>query len=307
MRKVALIIPTLNGGELFQQLLASLKIQTLQPCQKLIIDSGSNDKTVVYAKDSGFDVLSINREDFNHGATRQFAVNSLADNFDIVILMTQDAILADTQALEKLVACFDDQFIGAAYGRQIPRKNAGCIEEFSRLFNYPDHSIVKSKSDIETMGLKTIFCSDTFAAYRRSALLSAGGFPKNIIHGEDTYIAARMILGGWKVSYCAEAKVYHSHKLGYLDEFHRYFDTGVFHAREPWLRQNFGKAEGEGLRFVSTEFRFLLKHNFLLIPSAILCTGLKFFAYRLGFRERILPSWIKLRLSSNSKYWNQKL
>ncbi len=38
-----------------------------------------------------------------------------------------------------------------------------------------------------------------------------------------------------------------------VQEMKRYFDMGVFHASEPWIRQELGGAEGEGLKFVVSE------------------------------------------------------
>lgn len=99
--------------------------------------------------------------------------------------------------------------------------------------------------------------------YRRSALEAVGGFPADVIGSEDAYVAARMLLAGWKVQYAASAQVYHSHDYRLMDEFHRYFDIGVFYGREPWIRQAFGDAGGEGKRYVLAELRALREANAL--------------------------------------------
>ena len=88
---------------------------------------------------------------------------------------------------------------------------------------------------ISSIGIKAAFLSNSFAAYRRSALESVGGFPSDTIFGEDTFAAAKMLLNGWKIAYSAEATVYHSHNLTFIEEFRRYFDIGVFHSREKWF------------------------------------------------------------------------
>jgi rhamnosyltransferase len=59
------------------------------------------------------------------------------------------------------------------------------------------------------LGIKSIFISNSFAAYRRSALLAVGGFRKDVIFGEDTVTAARLLLSGYQVAYSAQACVYH--------------------------------------------------------------------------------------------------
>ena len=195
--------------------------------------------------------------------------------------------------------------MGAAYGRQLANGNAGLLEAHARIFNYPLASRVKTMADAPELGIKTAFMSDSFAAYRLKALDSVGGFPLNTVFGEDTYVAAKMLLQGWKVAYQADARVYHSHSYSPVGEFKRYFDIGVLHAREPWIRERFGQTEGEGLRFVRSELKFLRKRNPMLIPSAILRTALKLMGYKLGGMERRVPIFLKRRLSANRKYWCQ--
>ncbi|HOJ78852.1 MAG TPA: glycosyltransferase, partial [Bacillota bacterium] len=104
MENVAVVIPTLNGGEALKKLLSSLKQQTLLIKRVLIVDSQSNDDTVEYTKSLGFEVLPIERKNFNHGGTRQQCFELLSES-DIVVFLTQDVQIADSHALENLVHC----------------------------------------------------------------------------------------------------------------------------------------------------------------------------------------------------------
>jgi rhamnosyltransferase len=47
----------------------------------------------------------------------------------------------------------------------------------------------------------------------------------------------------------------------------------VFHACEPWIRQESGGAEGEGANYVISEFKYLLKHAFWRVPDSLLRTA----------------------------------
>lgn len=302
MDKIGLLILLRNGGEVWRRWPEAFAMQTVKPTQALVIDSSSTDGSAELARQAGFHVHAIPVEQFNHGATRQLGVEMLAEA-EILVFMTQDAVLAAPDALERLLACFADERVGAAYGRQLPHPGAGAAGAHARLFNYPAHGEVKTVADAPRLGIKTAFISNSFAAYRRSALLEAGGFPGNVILSEDTYVAARMLLNGWKIAYCAEAQVFHSHDYGMAQEFRRYFDTGVFHGREPWIRQAFGQPAGEGMRFVRSELRYLLRRRPWLIPSALLRSALKFSGYRLGTLERHWPLWLKRRLSMQAGYW----
>ena len=306
MSKVGLIVPTLNAGKIWESWLNAFAQQTRKPDYLLVIDSSSSDDTVALASGLGFDVQVIPKSEFNHGGTRQFGVNVLSA-VDIIVFLTQDALLANPDAIAKLLAVFDDEKVGAAYGRQLPHRNAGPIAAHARLFNYPVESQLRSLEDRIRFGIKTVFISNSFAAYRRSALMQAGGFPVDTIMNEDTYVAGKMLVSGWKIAYCADAQVFHSHDYSFLDEFKRYFDIGVFHTHTAWLQQTFGGASGEGLRFVISEMHYLMKYAPWLIPSAVLRTGLKWFGFKLGALHRGLPRVVRRYFSLHKSYWLRTL
>jgi len=299
-----LVIPTLDGYGYAKFLLKALQEQSVHLDRLLIIDSKSNDNTVSTFKNAGFHVHQIPRASFNHGATRQLAL-PLCPDADIIIYMTQDAILASPDSIKNILVPFEDEKVGAVCGRQLPQSDASPIAAHARLFNYPAESSIKSKEDIPRLGIKAAFLSDSFAAYRRTALMDVGGFPSDVIFGEDTYIAAKMLQYGWKVDYAAQATCFHSHNYTFIEEFDRYFDIGVFHSREKWFIESLGKAEGEGKKFVISELKYLVKQAPWLIPSAILRTAIKLIGYRIGQMESILPIQIKKHLSMNKRYWEK--
>ncbi|MGD9679418.1 MAG: glycosyltransferase family 2 protein, partial [Vulcanibacillus sp.] len=281
MSKTALVILTLNPSAYIKSIINALEHLATKTDSILVIDSDSDDGSLFYSEILSFDVHKISRQYFNHGATRQLAL-TLCPDADILIYMTQDAFLATPNAIKNILAPFEDEKVGAVCGRQLPHTDATPIAAHARLFNYPAVSSVKEKTDIPRIGIKAAFLSNSFAAYRRTALMDVGGFPSDVILSEDTYVAAKMLQAGWKLAYAAEATCYHSHNYSMKEEFERYFDIGVFHSREKWFIESLGKAEGEGKRFVLSEQKYLLKHATWLIPSAILRTGLKLIGYKLG-------------------------
>lgn len=279
-----LIVPTLNAGTQFQKLLEQIAAQSL-PTKKLIVDSESTDGTAELAKNFGLEVLTIRRKDFNHGATRQFALEHLIKKFplDVIIFLTQDVLLREEQSLAKLVKIFsEDKLVGLSYGRQLPHENATNEAKFLREFNYPPENQLRSFDDRKIYGLKTAFASNSFAAYRVEALRGVGGFPNNVPLCEDMYVAAKMLLRGLKIYYAADAQVYHSHNYTAAQEFRRYVQIGKFHAQESWIRENFGSAEGTGKKFVLMKLAALAKNNPLDCAGAIFRDAAKFLGYRLG-------------------------
>ena len=300
--RVAIVVLTLNAAPLWDRWVQGMRIQTFMPDVVLVIDSASTDGTADKAAAEGYRVHRIERKDFNHGGTRQLAVD-LLENIDIVVFLTQDAILVDPDSIKNLVSSFECEDVGTAYGRQLARKVAGPIEAHARLFNYPDRSRHQTEADIPRLGLKAAFTSNSFAAYRVAALKDVGGFPADVIVSEDMHVAARMIVGGWKVHYNAAAVVEHSHGYSPWQEFQRYFDVGAFHAREKWVMGRFGAPSGEGLRFVLSEWRYLGPRRFYLYPASALRTTLKLIGYRLGLLESMVPLGIKRRISMQKSFW----
>jgi rhamnosyltransferase len=204
------------------------------------------------------------------------------------------------------LAAFADPAVATAYGRQLPHLNASLIAAHARLFNYPQQKQVRGLADHQRFGIKTVFTSNSFAAYRRDALMQVGGFPAHTIMNEDTFVAGLMLKTDWKIAYCADAQVFHSHDYGFTDEFKRYFDIGVFHANSPWLQQTFGGAAGEGRQFVLSELVYLVKFAPGLIASAIIRTGLKGLGYKLGMLHKHLPTALKPYLSMHKAYWQSQ-
>lgn len=301
--RIALIIPTRNADAWLDELIPALQSQSLQPDEWLVVDSESNDQTVLRLRNVGARVHVINAKEFNHGGTRRWASEQV--HADILIYMTQDAI-PYPECFSELSASFQDSQVAIAYARQLPRKNAGVLEAHARLFNYPVLAQTKSLDDRTNLGIKTCFSSDSCAAYRVEALKDAGGFPQDVIGSEDAFVAAKALLKGWRIQYAATALVEHSHNYSLFEEFKRYFDIGVFYGREYWIAETYGYASGEGLRFVKSEIKALLTaQQWFRIPEALLRSVLKISGYKLGQKESYIPVLIKRNISMFSGYWQR--
>lgn len=299
----SVLIPTFNGCDTLGEFFAALKRQRIQPDEILVGDSMSEDGTVDICRANGATVIPIPRNTFDHGGTRTALVTKAAT--EVVVLFTQDAILADRDALEKLIApLFADEHIGCVYGRQLPRKDANPIAAHLRLFNYPAISEVRSFEDRERYGLKTIFISNSFAAYKRKALASVDYFKNGLIFGEDTCTLGRLLAIGYKVGYVSEAEVYHSHNYSVLEDFRRSFDIGVLHQSENWLMATYGHAEGIGARYVwSLVNRLWNEKRYFWLADCVLRSISKFIGYKLGCTYERLPSKIRPYLSMHRAWW----
>lgn len=251
---ISIIIPTLNAEHEIEALLIALDRQSIQPDEILVVDSASEDKTIeLVQKHKRVRLLEIDRQDFNHGTTRDIALNESSGDF--VCFLTQDAVPASDDYLKRLVApMVEDSNIALVSGRQLPKANARRFEQLVRDFNYPDTPSVRSKGDLEKLGIKTFFASDACSAYRRTAYLECGGFD-HVNTNEDMLMAAKFIASGMKVAYEPRAEVYHSHNLTPSQQFARNRAVGFFletHADDLMHASEIGEG-GRLVRSVSSQ------------------------------------------------------
>lgn len=300
---VQVIVPTRNGGPRWIEAAAAIaqaRDHSRHVVRVCVVDTASSDGTDEVARKHGFEVTGIMPEQFDHGGTRNEAVDIQAD---IAVFLTQDAVLDTTDALDALVSAFADPKVAVAYGRQLPHVDANPIARHARMFNYPLVGRVCGREDGRRYGIKAVFSSNAFAAYRVSVFRELGGFPARLILSEDMYLAAKAALAGYRNAYVAEACARHSHDYSPIEEFRRYFDIGVFQSEQSWIADEFGGAGGEGKRFLMSEFRTLLREAPLWLPRAALHNFLKILGYRLGKAYRRLPLNVCRRLSMHPRYW----
>ena len=302
MKKVSVIILTHQPEKYLTEMLKRLKNELSVEDEVIIMDSSAGGQYEP-AEKMLIRTFKIKPEEFNHGSTRNLGANHAFG--EILIYITQDAIIKEG-AIKKLLEAYEDNKVAIAFGRQLPHENASAIAAHARLFNYPGFSVCKTKNDLQKYGIKTIFNSNSFSSYRTIFFKSLGGFPENTILSEDAYFAGKAILGGYKIAYVSEAEVFHSHNYSIWQEFKRYFDIGVFYHRESWLLAAFGKAEGEGKRFIISEWKYLIINGkWYLLPASFIRAVFKYLGYKLGSIESKLPVSVKRKLSMNSSYWKE--
>ncbi len=301
--KISVIVPTRNGGKYLGQLFKTLEEQTFRPVQILVVDSSSDDDTSNICKASGADLIQIDVKAFDHGGTRNLAVAKAAG--EILVFLTQDALFKDTECLKNLIRPLEDPTIAASYGRQIPKKDANPVEIYVRSFNYPSVEVIKGIEDVPKLGVKTFFFSNACSAIKKRAYEEVGGFPERTIMNEDMFLAAKLIMKGYKIAYQPRAIVYHSHNNSLTTQFKRYFDIGVFFHRNQWIK-GMARPEREGIRYLDEEIRFLSVNGRKgWIPYALADTAVRFVGYRMGLLEESLPLSIKKRVSSNKNFWDR--
>ena len=306
-RSISVIIPTLNGAKTLGEFFAALKRQYLQPDEILVGDSSSDDETVEICRAAGAKIYTFARAAFDHGGTRT-ELAKLAKG-SVLVFFTQDAILATRDALGCLVTpLLTHEKLACGYGRQLPGRTAGPVAAHLRLFNYPPQSQVRSFADRHRYGLKTIFISNSFAAYKKTSLTACDYFKNGLIFGEDTCTLGRLLAAGYEVAYIAAAAVYHSHNYSFSQELRRSFDIGVLHDSENWLLQTYGGAEGVGASYIRSLFSMVFREKkYFLIPDCLLRSAMKLIGYKLGRSYRKLPASWRPVLSMHRLWWQRDI
>lgn len=302
---VTVIIPTYKPGASFRRLMKKLSTQTY-PIEKIIIMNTEQQywKDALIQDVGQAEVHHITKVEFDHGKTR--AMGAAMAKSDILVYFTQDAVPADDLVVEHLVQAFQDESVGAAYGRQLPNPDCKFIEAYTRGFNYPKNSSVKRKSDLPKLGIKTYFCSNVCSAYRKSVYEKMGGFITRTIFNEDMIMAANMVQAGYGIAYQADAKVFHSHNYSYTQQFRRNFDLAVSQADHPEIFADIS-SESEGIRLVKKTAAYLMQEKKpWLIPDLILASGFKFLGYKAGQNYKKLPKILIRKFTMNPSYWEQE-
>jgi len=301
--KTLIIIPTLDAADIIDAQLSKFKHLSSR-VSVIIIDSSSSDDTLEVIKTYDFEYKVIKRESFNHASTRNFALHYDADFY---LFLTQDALPCDDTLIEDIMMPFVDKNVMVSYARHIPYRGADKIERFARLMNYPATSEIKSKESIKTLGIKTFFSSNSCAMYRGSYFREVGGFKDGLIMNEDMEYAARVIMDDKKVSYTAEARVYHSHMFRSRDIFMRYFDIGVFFKTNREITDHlkeYESANSIGKKQAKNELKYLFEKDKSLLPKSIWFSFIKYTAFKLGTHYDKYPKVLR-KVFSLHKNWHR--
>ena len=238
----------------------------------------SNDNTEKKLKELKIDFQKIRKEDFSHSLTREKA--AFDSKADIIVFITQDIKIQRDDWLYYLTKEIIDGTVDACYSRQLCDNNT--IEKYTRECNYPEVSRIVSKDDIEKLGLKTFFFSDASSAIKRETFVKLNGYDhKNLVINEDMYIAYKLITNGYKIKYCAESEVVHSHQFTLKQYYNRYKDTGKFFKENSYLN-NYKVNQAGGSMAIYVLKRALQDKNWSILTKYIPNMAARFIGMKMG-------------------------
>lgn len=299
---VDVIIPVYKPGREFKNILERLLRQTVPVHHIFLLQTVEKEEELLSGLENNtISVHPVKKSEFDHGATRHYGAG--LSSADFILFMTHDAVPIDKRLVEKLLVPMADKNIAVSYGRQVAGKDADILEKMTRVYNYPKRSSIKSRNDLDRLGIKTYFCSDVCAMYRKSVYDSLGGFVRKTIFNEDMIMASKVINAGYNIAYCADAQVLHSHSYTCVQQFKRNFDLGVSQKQYPGVFGNIS-SEKEGAGYAREIIISLLKKKkpFKAFYFVMQCV-FKLAGYRLGLCYDRLPAGVIMKCTMNRGYW----
>lgn len=218
---ISIALLTYNGGELLARALKAIADQQTEMSVELVaVDSGSSDDTVALLKEHGAKVIEIPNEDFNFGATRDLVYSHCSGEF--VVNLSQDAIPASTDWLEKLIApLLEDAQCAVSCGPSSPDPDRGF-----RQFPWEKNGYFYFTREMATFraryGKGVSFAN---SAVRRSVWEELRFDP--IVLGEDFQFQIKLDATNWTRAYPDDASVLHHHDYDLKKLYARCRDEGA--------------------------------------------------------------------------------
>ena len=231
LTKLSVVIPTRNGmSEGFESTLRAISRQIgIAETEVIVVDSGSSDGTVEAAKRYGAKVLTILPEEFNHGATRNYAAEQSTG--DLVLFTVQDAVPA-TQDLfyEMAEALLADPKLAGVSVRQVPKSDAdiyACWEMWNYyrfLFDAPPPTLKNSEEidKLSSQELRRLAGLDNVCAMVRKHLWERNRF-KATPFAEDLEFGLSCVRQGYGIRLLSHRGVIHSHMRSPFYTMSRYY------------------------------------------------------------------------------------
>jgi len=259
---VSVIIPTKNSERTLQSCLESVRKQTYQYLEILVVDDNSDDDTAKIAKE--FKATVFTREG-ERTTAKNFA--STRANGDFLLFLDSDMILEPTVIDE----CVNSISVPVVGGVIIPEKSIGSgfwikVRDFERSFYF---------------GTKI----ESARFFRTSEVLRVGGFDEDLITYEESTLPQKIEKIGLKIDVRISSFILHDEGdfniKTWLKKKSYYSQTAKSYTQRysGYSRHQMSVTYRAGIYVRNGNFRRLLKHPLLTVGLAILKT-LEFFSFK---------------------------
>ncbi len=220
---LSVLIPAYNEASFIGDTIRSIRAQTIQPDQVIVVDDCSTDGTGDVARSLGVEVVRTPRNSGCKASALNFGLAHITGEFTLAI--DADTTLAP-DALKRLMPAFEDSIVVGACGFVLPR-HVRTIWERGRYIEYLfAFGLYKPIQDYYE---RPLLASGCFAVYRTEPLRDVGGWPRRTV-AEDMDLTWVMYINGWRVRFVPEAVCYpvEPHNLAFLSKQLRRWSCGFF-------------------------------------------------------------------------------
>lgn len=210
--KVTIIIPNYNGRHFMESCLESLRQQSFQDFEIVIVDNASTDDSLTYLNTS-YPELSVIALEENYGFSRAVNVGIEYAKTPYVILLNNDTTVHPDYVKEMVVAIEKSPRIFSVSSKMIQMYHPELIDSAGDLYTMMGWGVCRGagRPVSNYSSDDTIFSACAGAAiYRRSVFDEIGYFDEtHFAYLEDIDIGYRAKIYGYQNTYCASALVYH--------------------------------------------------------------------------------------------------
>jgi rhamnosyltransferase len=209
---VSIILRSFNEGWALRETLPALQTQNYRDWELIVIDSGSTDGSVELlrqATPSHF--IQITPEQYNPSRVMNLGMKLARSDFGI--FLNADATPQGVEWLGPLVLALTDPKTAAVFGRQIPRPRCAAVyaHDYERCFG-----------SLRESARWDHFFSMVSSGVRKD-VWSKRGFLETLQYSEDDEYTRWCRAQGYRVAYCPESVVMHSHNYTPTQAYQRSF------------------------------------------------------------------------------------
>ncbi len=209
---VSIIMRSFNEGWALRDTLATLGAQEYRPYELLVIDSGSTDGSVELIRQAHpVHFLQIRPEQYNPSRVMNHGMELARGDF--AVFLNADATPQGAGWLGPLVSALQDPQTAAVFGRQIPRPDCQAVfaRDYERCFGPNRESAAWEH-----------FFSMVSSGIRKD-IWARRGFLEKMQYSEDDEYTRWCRAQGYRVIYCPESVVMHSHNYTPAQAYTRSF------------------------------------------------------------------------------------
>jgi rhamnosyltransferase len=209
---VSIIMRSFNEGWALRETLPALASQRFTNWELIVIDSGSTDGSVELIRAAKpTHLIQIKSHEYNPSRVMNLGMN--LSRADFGIFLNADATPANPDWLAPLATALQDKNTAAVFGRQVPRPDCRAVfaHDYERCFG----------ANRESVHWENFF--SMVSSGLRKDVWARRGFLEKMQYSEDDEYTRWCRAQGYRVVYCPESVVTHSHNYTPQQAYKRSF------------------------------------------------------------------------------------